>query len=109
MNFKSQSSAAIAAVLGQRLKQARLNIDITQSDVADSAGVSRKAVINAEKGQVKLEVLIAILKALDLTNNIDSLIPEQPISPLQLAKLSGKKRHRSSGTPRKKNKVDQTW
>ena len=109
MKLNTQSPAAVAAELGERLKQARLNINMTQSDVAQIAGITRKVVINAEKGIGKLEALVAILMALDLTDNIDSFLPEQPISPLQLAKLSGKKRHRSSGKPRAKNEGSQTW
>ncbi|MCK7598625.1 helix-turn-helix domain-containing protein [Microbulbifer sp. CAU 1566] len=92
-----KSPAAIAESLGQRLKQARLNRDLTQLEVAEHAGVSRKAVLNAEKGKVQLEVLIAILQALDLTAQLDNFLPPQPPSPIQLAKLQGKKRQRASG------------
>jgi putative transcriptional regulator len=109
MDFNTLSPAAIVVELGQRLKQARLNADITQSDIATTVGVSRKSIINAEKGSAKLEVLIAILQALDLASNIDNLLPEQPISPLLLAKLSGKERQRSSGTSNQTKKDDQTW
>lgn len=109
MDFNTLSPAAIVVELGQRLKQARLNADITQSDIAARVGVSRKSIINAEKGSAKLEVLIAILQALDLASNIDNLLPEQPISPLLLAKLAGKERQRSSGTSKQTKKDDQTW
>ena len=97
MELNTLSPAAIAEELGERLKQARLNINMTQSEIGDIAGLSRKVIINAEKGMVKLEPLIAIMIALGLTDNIDRFLPTQPISPLQLAKLSGKKRQRSSG------------
>jgi len=97
MDTENQSASAIAAELGERLKQARLNKDMTQIDVAKHAGVSRKIVINAEKGKVQLEALLAIMVALDLSDNINQFLPPQIISPLQLAKLQGKKRQRASG------------
>ncbi|QKX17178.1 helix-turn-helix transcriptional regulator [Microbulbifer sp. YPW1] len=97
MDQSQKSPAAIAEALGQRLKQARLNRDLTQIEVAERAGVSRKAVLNAEKGKAQLEVLVAILQALDLTAQLDSFLPPQPPSPIQLAKLQGKQRQRASG------------
>lgn len=92
-----KSAAAIAEALGQRLKQARLNRDLTQQEVAERAGLSRKAVLNAEKGKAQLEVLVAILQALDLAAQLDNFLPPQPPSPIQLAKLHGKQRQRASG------------
>ena len=97
MTLEGKSPAAIAESLGQRLKQARLNRDLTQLEVAEHAGVSRKAVLNAEKGKAQLDVLIAILQALDLTAQLNNFLPPQPPSPIQLAKLHGKQRQRASG------------
>lgn len=97
MDHGLKSSAAIAETLGRRLKQARLNRDLTQLEVAERAGLSRKAVLNAEKGKAQLEVLVAILQALDLTAQLDNFLPPQPPSPIQLAKLQGKQRQRASG------------
>lgn len=97
MNLELKSPAAIAETLGQRLKQARLNQDLTQQEVAERAGLGRKVVLNAEKGKAQLEGLIAILQALDLTAQLDNFLPPQPPSPIQLAKLQGKQRQRASG------------
>ena len=109
MELNNLSPAAAALELGERLKQARLNINMTQADVGNIAGLSRKVIINAEKGMVKLEPLIAIMMALDLTDNINLFLPTQAISPLQLAKLSGKKRQRSSGKALAKPKDNVKW
>lgn len=83
--------------LGERLKQARLNRNVTQEQVAQQIGVSRRTVINAEKGQVTLENFVAILQVLGLAGQLDSFLPAQPISPVQLMKLQGAKRQRASG------------
>jgi len=97
MSIEVRTPAAIAEELGERLKQARLNADMTQIEVADQAGVSRKAVLNAEKGKAQLEVFIAILSALGLTSQLQNFLPVQEISPIQLSKLKGRKRQRASG------------
>jgi len=100
------SASALAEQLGQRLKQARLNNDRTQLEVAEHIGVTRKTIVNAEKGKAQLEVFVAIMTALGLTSQLDLFLPEQPISPIQLAKLQGKKRQRAT-TPKKPAKKPQ--
>ena len=92
-----KSATALAEELGERLKQARLNHDLTQAAVARRAGISRKTMVQAEKGKAQLEIFIAILLALDMAKHLDNLLPKQTISPLQLAKLQGKIRRRASG------------
>ena len=109
MENAKKSPAALAETLGERLKQARLNNDLTQAEVAQMAGVTRKAVLNAEKGKVSLEIFIAILDALNLTKQLNLFLPEQSISPLQLVKLQGKKRQRASGQRKQNHKDTPTW
>lgn len=104
MSISEKSASAIAAELGERLKQARLNHDLTQAEVAELAGISRKTVLNAEKGNVQLTILIAIMAALNLLEQLDLFLPKQDISPIQLAKLQGKKRQRASG--HRKNSIE---
>lgn len=97
------SASALAEEIGQRLKQARLNRDLTQTEVAERAGVARKSVLNAEKGKVPFDVFIAIMVALDLTEKLELFLPRQEISPIQLAKLQGKQRRRASGQRKDKS------
>jgi len=96
MSLDEISPSAIAEELGNRLKQARLNANMTQVEVAELAGVTRKSVLNAEKGKTQLEVLIAIMIALKLTQQLNNFLPVVEISPIQLAKLQGQKRQRAS-------------
>ena len=106
MYSKSDSPIYIASVLGERLKRVRLNQDMTQSEVASKAWISRRTVLNAEKGNVKLSDLIAILGALNMLNNINVFIPEIPLSPIQLLKLKGKARKRASGNNKRPQKQE---
>ncbi len=94
--LSNMSSSAIAEELGRRLKQARLNANLTQADLASRAGLSRKVLMNAEKGRAQLDNVIAILLSLNMADQLDLFIPKQDISPIQLAKLKGKERQRAS-------------
>ena len=109
MKHKNMSPRSIAQELGNRVRQARLRADLTQSEVASRSGLSRRTILNAEKGKVQLENLVAILAAMDMIAHLDMFLPVQEISPIQLAKLKGQQRQRASGskkekTPGKENK-----
>ncbi len=109
MNIENQSSSAIAQILGERLRHARLNQDLTQAQLAANSGVSRKSVLNAEKGQAQLEVFISIMAALGLTQHLNQFLPVPTISPVQLAKLKGKQRKRASGDRRANDREKPSW
>lgn len=109
MSIKGRSASAIAEILGDRLKQVRLNADLTQIEVAERSGLSRKVVMSAEKGKVQLESLVAIMLVLDLSDSLNSFLPEPDISPLQLARLHGQKRQRASGSRTVKDEGPSTW
>lgn len=109
MKLEDVSPAATARELGERLKHARLNADKTQVEVAAAAGVSRRSVLNAEKGKATLEVFIAIMGALQLTAQLENFLPAQEVSPVQLAKLQGKRRRRASGTRTRSGPEPEEW
>ncbi|WLD57609.1 helix-turn-helix domain-containing protein [Salinispirillum sp. LH 10-3-1] len=109
MNAFDKSPASIAEELGERLKQARLNRDLTQAEVAERVGITRKAVLNAEKGKAQLEVFVAILSGLNLTEQLNLFLPKQDVSPIQLAKLQAKQRQRASGQRTKPQEDTPEW
>lgn len=106
MNIENMSPSALAEELGSRLKQARLNANMTQTDLATKAGLSRKIIINAEKGKAQLENIVAILIALKMVEQLNLFIPKQEISPLQLVKMKGKERQRASRSRAKADEDD---
>ncbi|MCF2950337.1 helix-turn-helix domain-containing protein [Paraglaciecola aquimarina] len=106
MNLKLDSTKTIISELGDRIRLARLNADLTQKELANEAGISLKAVTNSEKGKSTLESFVAIMVALDLTEHLNTFLPKQDISPVQLAKLQGKTRQRATGT-KKANQVNE--
>lgn len=109
MELSGRSPASIAEELGERLKQARLNSDLTQAEVAVLAGVTRKTVLNAEKGKAQLDIFIAIMAVLNLTEQLDLFLPRQEVSPLQLARLQAKKRQRASGQRTSRDEDAPEW
>ena len=83
--------------LGRRLARHRLNRNLTQAALAARAGVSTLTVQRVEKGHSSQAAnLIRILRALGLLENLDALVPEPPVSPIQQAWLRGRIRQRAS-------------
>ena len=105
MTLKNTSPLAIAEELGNRLKQARLKADLTQAEVASRAGLNRRTILNAEKGKVQLEKLVAILISMDMADQLNLFLPVQEISPIQLAKLKGRERQRASKSKKRNTRI----
>ncbi len=102
MDWYGMSDPAIIIELGKRLKEYRLRKNYTQKEIADKSGVSSLSVHKIESGRsVSFSILITVMRTLRLLDNIETLIPEPPISPVELMKLKGKSKQRVS-----KNKVD---
>ncbi|MCP4252628.1 MAG: helix-turn-helix transcriptional regulator [Candidatus Scalindua sp.] len=105
VKLENMSPVAIAEELGNRLKQARLNADLTQAEVASRTGLNRRTVLNAEKGKVQLENLVAILVSMDMADQLNMFLPAQEISPIQLAKLKGQERKRASKSKKRNSPI----
>ena len=85
IDFDLASSEEIERVLARRLEAIRLARNITQSQLAKEAGVSRSTMTRlaqADKG-LSLNSFIRILKALHLHNQLETLLPDPGISPLR--------------------------
>ena len=95
MNFDHLTPHAIVGELGDRLKTARLNANLTQKALAKKAGLSLKAVTNSEKGKSTLESMIAILIALEMTEQLNFFIPRQEISQGYSIRIKAKAKDRT--------------
>ncbi len=87
----------VAAALGTRMEQLRLQANIPQQRLASELGISEGTYRSAVKGKVKLEVFVGLLRLLEASEGLDSLLPVQPYSPMALLKNAGKERHRARG------------
>lgn len=97
---KEATDEAILGELGARLAQARLGKNLTQAQLAQQAGVSKRTVERLETGEVapQLSGFVRICRALDLVERLELLVPEPVASPMAQLKLGGKKRRRASAT-----------
>ena len=103
------SDDAVLKEIGSRITQYRLNQDITQAALALEAGVSNRTMARVEHGHsVQASSLIRILRALQLIENLDVLIPKPAVSPVQQLKMQGKQRQRASSKPVRPKK-EGTW
>ncbi len=103
------SDDAVLKEVGNRIAQYRLNQDKTQAALAQEAGVSNRTLTRVEHGHsVQSSSLIRILRALNLVENLDTLIPEPTVSPIQQLRMQGKQRQRASSKPAK-SKAEEPW
>lgn len=85
--------------LGDRIARLRLDRNQTQQQLADEAGLSRHTLLRLEDGHsVALSALLRTLRALELLDGLETLIPEPLPSPLQQLEREGGRRQRASGT-----------
>ena len=64
--------------LGRKIKTYRIMKEMSQQDLEDKTGVSKRSISRLEQGKsVQVDNLFKILLALDLGENIDLLVPDQ--------------------------------
>ena len=109
-NWYAMSDPAILEVMGNFIKQTRLQQNKTQHQVAAAAGINRSTMVQVENGGGGILLsFIQILRALEQLQLFQSFEIRQQLSPLQLAKIDQKKRQRASNkkaTPIEKPKSD---
>jgi transcriptional regulator with XRE-family HTH domain len=73
------------AQVGNAVRQLRIARGYDQIELADRANVSRSAVQSLERGTgSRLRTLLAVLRALDRLDALDSILPDTEPSPLQV-------------------------
>jgi transcriptional regulator with XRE-family HTH domain len=94
------TDAAVLQEMGGRLERRRIDAAMTQAQLAEQAGVSKRTVERLEAGHsTDLVLLLRVLRALKLIEALEQLLPDLPQSPLSLLKGRGRARKRV-GQPR---------
>ncbi len=105
MKITAESTeSAILDELGHRLARVRLERNLTSAELAAAAGVGAATLVRLEGGKgANLTSLIRVLRALGMLDELDALIPEQSISPLESARneLQGERRRRQRASGRR--------
>ena len=89
---KQVTDQAVLKELGERLARVRLEHNLTQTQLATQAGVSKSTVQRLESGSVatQLSGFIRVCRVLDFIERFDLLIPEPVPSPVAQLKFGGK-------------------
>jgi len=100
---RHMSDKAILTDVGHRLARRRVELELTQANLAGEAGISKRTVERVEAGEsVQTTNLIRILRVMDLLDALDAAIPVVGPRPMDLLKLQGKERQRASSKKRNK-------
>ena len=98
MDFQGMSDHALLVELGERVQRTRLNRNLAQPELAQRAGISRRALQKLEGGEATtMATFIRALRALCVLEQLDTFLPAPGPSPVQLAKLKGRERRRATG------------
>lgn len=79
----AKSNNAIIAELGSRFKEYRIALRLTQKEISEQSGVSVMTIVRFEKGEgssIRLDNLIALLRAIEKLEGISDIVPEMPRS-----------------------------
>ncbi len=95
------SESAELQALGSRLAAQRLALNLTQAQLAEQAGVSKRTLERLESGATAthLSAFLRVCRVLGLHDRLESLVPEPASSPIAQLKLKGRTRKRASGQP----------
>ena len=94
---KQLTPEAALEELGRRFARRRLDLGITQAEVAEQAGLGKRTVERIEAGgDTQVSSLIRLLRVLELMDGLERLVPDTGPRPMELLRLKGKERKRAS-------------
>ena len=103
------TDAAVLAELGERMARRRIDLQLTQADVAEQAGIAKRTVERIEAGaSAQMSSIIRILRVLELLPDLDAILPEAATRPMDLLQRKGKPRQRAASRSRA-DRQEQPW
>ena len=97
------SDDTILGEIGRRLRHRRIDMELTQADVAERAGIGKRTLERIESGgSSQISSLVRVLRVLDLMEGLDHLVPLPSTSPMALLKAQGGQRKRASSKRRQR-------
>lgn len=95
---KLLTDEAALAEIGARIAGRRLELGLSQAEVAEQAGVGKRTLERIEAGEsAQLSSFIRILRVLDALPGLEGVIPEAGSRPMELLKRKSKVRQRAPG------------
>lgn len=95
-----ESESGQLRTLGARLAELRLARNLTQAEVAEEAGISKRTLERLEAGETatRLTTFLRVCRVLGLQDRLARLLPEPVASPVAQLKLQRQTRKRASGS-----------
>jgi transcriptional regulator with XRE-family HTH domain len=92
------SDEALLQELGHRIARLRLERNLSQAQLAEQAGISKRTLERLEAGAAatQLSLFLRVLRQLDLLERLELLLPEPQPSPLALLEQQKPTRQRAS-------------
>jgi transcriptional regulator with XRE-family HTH domain len=124
IDFSTATSGQIEAELCRQLRQIRLSRNVTQAQLAREAGVSPGTISNMERGQgvspgtisnmergqgVSLDTFLRVLIALGVQQNLQVLLPDISIRPMERISSAGDERKRARPSHTLKEQAPWAW
>jgi len=92
------SDPEIVRCIAAKIKRTRLNSNITREELQTITGVHKKTIGDAEAGKnITMMTFIAILRGLNMFDQLTELLKEESVSPVMMAKYQGKVPQRATG------------
>lgn len=101
MNEIPSTIAEREAAIGQTVRRWRIEAGLSQTEVADRAGLSRSAVQGLERGTgSRLASLLAVLRAIGRDDAVDALMVDDGPTPIELLAAQRRAERDRSDAPR---------
>ena len=108
IDFSIATSDQIEGFLCSQLKNIRLTRNFTQAQLAKESSVAIGTIRRLEEGKsVSLNTFIRIMMALDLQHNLETLLPDPTIRPIERVNTGGSERKRAR--PIQSDTENSTW
>ncbi len=106
----SMSDSAIVEAIGSFVQDSRLKKNLSQSEVAKRANISRSTLSLLERGEtVALTSLLQVLRVLDLFHVLEPFEIKKQVSPIAIAKLERDQRKRASSRKKSSSEKSNDW
>ena len=109
IRWYSMSDKALSETIGLFVKHHRLKRNLSQTEVAKKANISRSTLSLLERGEtVTISTLIQVLRMLELLSIMDVFKTQKQVSPIALAKLQREERERAR-SDKKDQSEEREW
>ena len=108
IDFSIATGDQIEGFLCSQLKKIRLTRNFTQAQLAKESGVAIGTIRRLEDGKgVSLNTFIRVVMALDIQQNLETLLPDPTIRPIERVNTGGSERKRAR--PKQSDNENSIW